>query len=116
MSTNPSQNDSNVHSQPEQGQINPDLLDCCLVGRWLSKKPIRFHATRNRLSQLWQPDKQMDASLTENNCFLFQSFDKGEMERVLQTGPWHFDSYPMLLHKLDFGENPLTMPTDTMDI
>lgn len=116
MSSNTSQNDFNVHSQPEQGQINPDLLDCCLVGRWLSNKPIRFHATRNRLSHLWQPEKKMDVALTENNRFLFQFFDQADMERVLQTGPWHFDSYPMLLRKLQFGENPLTMPIDTMDI
>jgi len=58
----------------------------------------------------------MDATLTENNRFLFQFFDEGDMERVLHTGPWHFDSYPMLLRKLQFGENPLTMPIDTMDI
>ena len=116
MSSNTSQNASNGHSQPEHGQNNLDLLDCCLVGRWLSNKPIRFHATRTRLSHLWQPEKKMDAALTENNRFLFQFFDQGDMERVLQTGPWHFDSYPMLLRKLHFGENPLTMPIDTMDI
>ena len=40
MSTNPSQNESDAHSQPDQSQTKTDLHDCCLVGRWLSNKPI----------------------------------------------------------------------------
>ena len=116
MATNQPQNSPAAHTQPEQGRINPDLLDCCLVGRLLSNKPIRFIATRNRLASLWQPDKQMDTILTETNRMLFQFYDQGEMERVLQTGPWHFDNYPVLIKKLPFGGNPNTMPLDTMDI
>jgi len=116
MASNHPQKESTDPSPPEQGKINPDLLDCYLAGRWLSNKPICFHATRNRLADLWKPDHKMDAFLTENNRFLFQFYDQGEMERVLHTGPWHFDNYPMLLKKLQFGENLISMPIDTMDL
>lgn len=85
MASNHPQKESTDHSPPEQGKINPDLLDYCLVGRWLSNKPIRFHATCNRLGHLWKPDHHMDAFLTENNRFLLQFYDQCEMERFLHT-------------------------------
>ncbi|MCH81611.1 DUF4283 domain protein, partial [Trifolium medium] len=33
-----------------------ELLDCCLVGKLLINKPIRFNALKDRLATLWKPN------------------------------------------------------------
>jgi len=82
MAPNHPHKEPSDHSSPEQGKINPDLPDWCLVGRWISNKPICFHATRYRLAHLWMPDHQMDALLTEKNVSSFSSMIRAKWNEI----------------------------------
>jgi len=103
-------------STNNSSQNSPDLFECCLIGKLLSNKPIRFQAMRTRLGCLWQPDKQVDITRMDTNRFMFQFFSQGEMECIYQTGPWLFDNFMLVTRKVSFGENPTVMPLDKAEI
>jgi hypothetical protein len=73
---------------------------------------------QERLANLWQPGQGVDISpmAMEDNKFMFQFFHPWDMERIYQRGPWLLDNYMLILRKLAFGEDPLTVPLDTTEI
>ncbi|PNX81821.1 hypothetical protein L195_g037846 [Trifolium pratense] len=63
-----------------------ELLDCCLVGKLLVNKPVRFGAFQDRLAILWQPGQGVDIIPIKYNKFMFQFFHPWDMERIYQGG------------------------------
>jgi hypothetical protein len=114
-SSNSAQNtNSTENSHPTP--YTPDTLDYCLVGRLLTTKPVRFHNFKTRMSTLWQPKHQVDITLMEPNRFMFQFFNYADVERVIQQGPWLFDSYPLIWSKVTDVKDPFTMPIDSIEL
>jgi hypothetical protein len=95
---------------------NSDLLDYCLVGMLLISKPVHFVSFRDRMVQVWKPECKVEISRIDNNRFMFQFFHHKNMERVIRTGPWLFDNFPLVLQKVSFGDEPTTTPMDTIEM
>ncbi|KAK2408369.1 hypothetical protein QL285_043886 [Trifolium repens] len=111
----------NIHESPNpnantQNLTPAELLDCCLVGRLLTVKPIRFNTMKDRMSKLWQPSHGVTISAIEENRFMFQLYHHWDMERIYQGGPWLFENHMLVLRKLEFGEEPTTVALDSVDV
>jgi len=102
----------NSHQTP----FNPETLDYCLVGRLLTNKPIRFTVFKTRMATLWKPKHKVDISLMDPNRFMFQFFNYGDMEQIVQQGHWLFDNFPLVWSKIAVGKDPYTMPLDTIEL
>lgn len=95
---------------------NPDTLEYCLVGKLLINKPVRFHSFKTRMASLWQPKQTVDISQMDPNRFMFQFFNKADMEQAVQGGPWLFDNFPLIWRKISFAEDSYTMPLDHIEM
>lgn len=111
------ENDGNGLINFDSSMLAPeDLIDLCLLGSLLTNKPIKLIALKDRLAQLWQPGQGVAISKMEENKFLVQFFHAWNMERVYQGGPWLFKNYMMVLQKLKFMEEPLTILMNEAEI
>ncbi|GAU37478.1 hypothetical protein TSUD_207140 [Trifolium subterraneum] len=77
-----------------------ELLELCLVGSFLTDKPVKFKQMKLCLANLWRPGQQVTISPVEENKFLFQFYHLWDMERVFQGGPWLFDNHMLVFKKL----------------
>jgi len=61
-----------------------------LIGRILTDKQIRFKYLQERLSQLWQPWKGVAIIHVDHGKYLFQFYNKIDVEKVLNGRPFAF--------------------------
>lgn len=75
-----------------------------LVGKFYTKRRVNLESVARVLKIAWKTKENFEVSdLGENRAlFLFQSMD--DLDRVLQLGPWLYDKYLLILHKLQAGE------------
>ncbi|EEF29305.1 conserved hypothetical protein [Ricinus communis] len=84
----------------------------CLVDRVLADKMINFQAMRNTIAMLWRPlqgvciKELSDNGEREEQRYLFQFFHGVDVKRIENGGPWTFNNYHILLHRLKEKENP----------
>lgn len=69
----------------------------CLVGRFLTTKPIQPHIMKERMATVWQPGRRVSIKEIEKGIFLFQFFHKLDVQRVMNGSPWSFDGYILIL-------------------
>ena len=69
------------------------LYDLCLVGSFLTDRNINFIAMKNRLAGLWRLGKGMCIKDLEPNLLLFEFYHEIDLRRVVEGGPWTFDSH-----------------------
>lgn len=93
-----------LHVDNNGGQIMEDGL--CLVGRFLSDKPIRSHIMKERLAGVWRPGKGVTIDEPEPGLFIFQFYHKIDLQRIFSGGPWSFDNYMLVLAVLEAGQRP----------
>ncbi|MBA0818356.1 hypothetical protein Gohar_028040, partial [Gossypium harknessii] len=62
----------------------------CLVGVFLTSSVVHFQAMRSTLASVWHPISV-------------------DVERVIKNGPWNFNSHLLILHRLQQGEDPLSV-------
>lgn len=67
----------------EGGDSFQDVFKWCLVGYFLTDKPINFAAMRTTLASLWQPVKGVCIKELYPNRSIFQFFHLVDMNRVL---------------------------------
>jgi hypothetical protein len=82
----------------------------CLVGRFLTDRPIRTRMMKEKISEFWQPVCKVAIKEINPNLFLFQFFHPRDMERVLKQGPWSFDGHTSIIGLLQQGSVPTTVP------
>lgn len=90
-----------------EGEFNANL---CLLGRFLSDKPIRSHIMKDRLSGIWRPGRGVSIKEVEPGLFRFQFFHKVDLLRILNGGPWSFDNYMLVLTSMQIGDVPSEIP------
>ena len=75
-----------------------------LVGKFYTKRRVYLESMA-RVLLAWKTKENFDVSdLGENRAlFLFHMTD--DLDRVLQLGPWSYDKYLLILHKLQAGES-----------
>ena len=67
-------------------------------GEVFADRNINFIAMKNRLARLWRPGKGMCIKDLEQNLFVFQFYHEIDLRRVVEGGPWTFDSHILLVH------------------
>lgn len=72
-------------SLPQLSQA--ELLDLCLVGRVVVNKPIFLATLEERLGPMWDPKQKMTLIPMENNKFMVQLYQKGDLAKILDGSP-----------------------------
>lgn len=75
----------------------------CLVGRFLTRRPIHTAIMKGRLSTIWQPGRGVAIRVLDSSLFLFQFFRWRDVNKVYAGGPWHFDGHLLILSMLGVG-------------
>lgn len=82
------------------------FVDLCLVGRFLTDQPINFNLMRSRLAGIWRPGKGVFVKDIGQGRFIFQFFHPLDLQRIMDGGPWSFNNFPLIIHRLSRGEFP----------
>jgi len=64
-----------------------ELLDLCLVCRVVVNKPIHLSTLEKRLDPMLEPRRQMTLVTMENNKFMVQLYQKGDLVKILDGSP-----------------------------
>ena len=79
-------------------------------GKFLTDKVINFPAMKNTMASVWRPGKGVCIKDLSPSLFLFQFFHEVDVKRVLDSGPWTFDQYILLVKRLEEKEQPRNVP------
>jgi 14-3-3 protein epsilon len=96
--------------------VSTQILEHCLIGRVLTDKQIRFSYFKERLSHFWKPGKKVSISHTDNGRYLFQFNHRLDAAKVVDEGPWLFDSFNLLIERIAPGVVPASVQLDHIDI
>ncbi|XP_060972463.1 uncharacterized protein LOC133038358 [Cannabis sativa] len=87
----------------------------CLVGKFLTGRPVDFDAMRHLMAPLWQPGKGVFIKELGPNRYLFQFFHELDVQTVIDGSPWTFNRCPLVFHRLKKGEDPKVVPLHKID-
>lgn len=101
----------NIHDktngQPMNNPMSAEaLLDCFLIGKVLSNKPVKFNAIRDGLASSWQSGRGVTIIPIDDKKIMCQFYHLCDMERIYQGGPWLLNNFMVIFRKLSFGEDP----------
>ncbi|PPR96281.1 hypothetical protein GOBAR_AA24388 [Gossypium barbadense] len=65
---------------------------------------------KSTMANLWHPVRGVQIQDLKEKRFLFQFFHAMDMDRVLKGSPWTFNNHLLILHPLQWGEDPLKIP------
>ncbi|MCH81632.1 DUF4283 domain protein [Trifolium medium] len=82
----------------------------CLVGRFLTNRPIRVKTMMSKMGEIWQPGRGMDIEEAYPGLFIFKFFHQIDVQHVLKQGPWSFDNHTLVLNTLMDEEDPRDVP------
>jgi 14-3-3 protein epsilon len=100
----------------ESDSTNVQILEHCLIGRILTDKQIRFAYLKERLSHFWKPGKKVSILQSEGGRYLFQFNHRLDAAKVLDEGPWLFDSYNIIVERIAPGVVPASVELNHLDI
>lgn len=61
-------------------------LQLCLVGRFLTDRPIRVHIMKDRMAGVWRPLEGVTIRELKPGLFLIQFYHRVDVQRVLKGG------------------------------
>jgi 14-3-3 protein epsilon len=102
----------NLDTDPASFQI----LEHCLIGRVLTDKQIRLSYFKERLSHVWKPGKKVTILQAEEGRYLFQFNHRLDAAKVLDEGPWLFDSFNLVIERIAPGVVPATVDLNHLDV
>jgi hypothetical protein len=115
--------DLSLHGEEEEG-FTFDIEDegdsqvdfrWCLVGRFLSDRPIHVNSMKATMADVWRPVKGVKIKEAEKGLFLFQFSHELDMEAVLQGGPWSFDNRMLIVGRVRLGVQIENIPLYHVD-
>ena len=80
----------------EQGHV--------LARKFCTKRQVNLESVARVLRTVWRTEKSFEVHDMGENKVLFHFGLKEDLDRVLLLGPWSFDKYLLILHKLNEGE------------
>jgi 14-3-3 protein epsilon len=115
--------DLSIHAEEEEGFIfdigedEGEQIDFrwCLLGRFLSDRPIHVNSMKVTMANIWRPVKGVKIKETTPDLFLFQFAHALDMEAVLQGGPWMFDNHMLILDRVQLGVQIENIPLHHVD-
>ncbi|KAA3459484.1 reverse transcriptase [Gossypium australe] len=81
-----------------------------LVGCFLTASVINFSTMKNTMANLWNPVRGVNIRDLGEKRYLFQFYHRMDLERVLKGCPWTFNNHLLVLHVIQWGEDPLRIP------
>lgn len=75
-----------------------------LAGKFCTKRRVNLELVARVLRTVWRTEKSFEVHDMGENKVLFHFGLKEDLDRVLLLGPWSFDKYLLILHKLNEGE------------
>ncbi|MBA0659641.1 hypothetical protein Goklo_011754 [Gossypium klotzschianum] len=87
----------------------------CLVGVFLTSSVVHFQEMRSTLASVWHPIGGVSISDLGKERYLFRFYYEVDVERVIKNGPWNFNSHLLILHRLQQGEDPLSVQLHWVD-
>ena len=75
-----------------------------LAGKFYTKRRVNLEAIGRALRSVWRTKRDFEVSDLGKNKVLFSFQVKEDLDRVLLQGPWSFDKYILLPHKLKVSE------------
>ncbi|KAH1038390.1 hypothetical protein J1N35_040133 [Gossypium stocksii] len=81
----------------------------CLVGRYLTDSVGHFPSLRNTMTDLWHSIGEIYISDIGDKRILFQFFHAVDVQRMLFGTPWFFNNHLLILHEIQWGEDPLVV-------
>ena len=75
-----------------------------LAGKFCTKRRVNLELVATVLRTVWRTEKSFEVHDMGENKVLFHFGLKEDLDRVLLLGPWSFDKYLLILHKLNEGE------------
>ncbi|MBA0732810.1 hypothetical protein Gogos_016876 [Gossypium gossypioides] len=95
--------------QEEVTEVKEDFR-FCLVGSYLTDSVVHFSSLRNTVADLWHPIGGIAITNLSEKYYFFKFFYDIELKRVLKGMSWFFNNHLLMMHKLQTGEDPLTLP------
>jgi hypothetical protein len=100
----------------DAGASNVQILEHCLIGRFMTDKQIKAKYLQSRLGTMWTPGKGLAVIPVEDNKFLFQFAHPLDVENVLKKGPWLYDNANIVVQKISPGEVPKQVIVNKLDM
>ncbi|CAN1786378.1 hypothetical protein LINPERHAP1_LOCUS17213 [Linum perenne] len=72
----------------------------------MTNKSYNFPALESRLAELWQLGRGVTIEDLGDNLLLFCFYHEIDLRRMMELGPWHFDSSLIVMKELQPTENP----------
>ncbi|KAF4350415.1 hypothetical protein F8388_004663 [Cannabis sativa] len=88
----------------------------CIIGRFLTARPIDFEAMRHVMASLWQPGRGVYVKEIESNRYLFQFYHEIDLERVIEGSPWTFNRQQFIFRRLQRAEDPKKVVINILDM
>ncbi|XP_040950366.1 uncharacterized protein [Gossypium hirsutum] len=70
---------------------------------------------RSTLASVWHPIGGVSVSDLGKERYLFRFYYEVDVERVIKNGPWNFNSHLLILHRLQQGEDLLSVQLHWVD-
>ncbi|XP_021626732.1 uncharacterized protein LOC110625449 isoform X2 [Manihot esculenta] len=99
-----------IEFQLEEVKEVSEAADLCLVGRFLTERPINFHAMQHAMAALWCPTEKISVREVGGCVYVFKFFLFVDRDRALSMCPCTFNNYILLLEKMDGFHYPLDVP------
>lgn len=81
-----------------------------LAGKFCMKRRVNLESVVRVLKTVWRTKENFKVYDMGNNKAIFHFSLKEDLDKVLLLGPWSFDKYLLILHKLDVGEAVTKVP------
>ncbi|KAJ8436283.1 hypothetical protein Cgig2_023334 [Carnegiea gigantea] len=98
--------DEIIEFEPEQGEEVQAQASLCLIRKVHTSNVFNPEALKQTMRNIWKPSHGLVIMDLDHNLFAFQFFSSGDMDYVLEEGPWAFDDHILLLKELDIHEQP----------
>ena len=94
-----------------EGSQSSPVYDLCLVGTFLTDCSLNFNVMKHRMaSSIWRPGRGINIKYLGSQLILFQFYHLIDLRRVMDGGPWSFNSHLLVLHELKSYENLAEVP------
>ncbi|XP_075663231.1 uncharacterized protein LOC142632775 [Castanea sativa] len=77
---------------------------CVLAGKFYTKRRVNLELVARVLKTVWRTKDNFEVYDMGDSKAIFHFSHKEDLNKVLLLGPWSFDKYLLILHKLEAGE------------
>ncbi|XP_057444625.1 uncharacterized protein LOC130736865 [Lotus japonicus] len=88
----------------------------CLVGRFLTDKPIHKGSLQSALGNIWCNPRDFRVEEISNKVFLFHLGDEKDARRIIQGSPWVFRNSWLLIQPWSCHVEPVDMVFDSVAV